>query len=463
MLGRPEMDAYPKTIPRHEVSFHPHSFADPAGRLFWRDGQLYRGISFEQARFFKRLFEEGVIQGLVEKGLLVESNVSPLAIDGYAAVVSHKCVPFVSYPQEWCAAMLKDAALTIIDLVMELTTQDLTLKDAHPWNVLFDGCKPVFVDLTSIAPFTGGSYWQQYDEFCHFCLYPLILMAHGHDRIARSLLPEYGGVQRRELLMLARDVARPCLALPRLLRGGFKRIRSFWNGETRAVNSRLDLLKRIREEIERISFPLSKPDATEQGGAPLLSSTRHNSLAEEQGALRKLMRQLKPSSVLEICADKRQYSREALSLGSRVVSFDTDQVAVARLYEEGHAKDWSVLPLVMDFMKPTPSIGYSNHYSMSATDRFKCEMVLALGLVRKAVLEYFLSFDVLVDGLALFSTRWLVLDFPMLEQKSSSKPRTGYFSWYTRQNFIEALKKRFQSVRIIDGEFDSRVVLLCRK
>jgi hypothetical protein len=166
---------------------------------------------------------------------------------------------------------------------------------------------------------------------------------------------------------------------------------------------------------------------------------------------------------LEICADKRQYSREALSAGSRVVTFDTDQVAVARLYEEGHAKNWSILPLVMDFMKPTPSVGYSNHYSISATDRFRCEMVLALGLVRKAVLEYFLSFDLLVEGLALFSTRWLVLDFPMLEEKSSSKLRTANFLWYTRQNFIEALKKRFQSIRIIDGEFESRAVLLCRK
>jgi hypothetical protein len=460
-VGYQQMSASRETIPRWELSFHPHSFGDPAGRLFWWDGQLYRGITFEQAPFFARLFDDGVIQGLVEKGLLVDSNLTPLAVEGYGAVVSHKSVPYVSYPQEWCAAMLKDAALTIIDLVKELATKGLTLKDAHPWNLLFDGCKPVFVDLSSIAPLTDGPYWQAYDEFCNYCLYPLILMAHGHERIARSLLPEYGGVQRREVLMLARDVTRPRPTLPRLLRGGFKRVKSLWNEETRAANSRLDQLNRMREEIECIKLPLGRPDAT--GAASLLPSRRQDSVAEEQGVLRKLIFELEPSSVLEITVDKQRYFREALSLGSRVVSFDTDQAAVARLYQEGHAKGWSVLPLVMDFMKPTPSIGYSNHYLMAATERFKCEMVLAIGLVRKGVLEYSLSFDLLVEGLALFSTRWVVVDFPMLEEKSSSKPRTGTLSWYTRENFMEVLKKRFQSIRIIDGELDSRAVFLCEK
>jgi hypothetical protein len=175
------------------------------------------------------------------------------------------------------------------------------------------------------------------------------------------------------------------------------------------------------------------------------------------------MFELEPSSVLEISGGKWQYSREALSFSSRVVTFDTDELAVTRLYQEGHSKRWSLLPLVMDFMKPTPSVGYSNHYSISATERLRCEMVLALGLVHKAVFEYFLSFDLVVEGLSLFSTRWLVVDFAILEEKSPSNPRRRNLSWYTRENFMEALKKRFQNVTVIGRECDLRSVLFCEK
>lgn len=191
-------------IPSCEVSFHPHSFADPAGRLFWWNGQLYRGISAEWAGFFRQLFQDGLIKRLIDRGLLQETELTPLILDGYEMVVRHRCVPFASYPNEWCAAMLKDAALTIIELVTELAQRDLTLKDAHPWNVLFDAYRPLYVDLTSIIPQKDDAKWRGYEEFCRFCLYPLILISHGQERIARCLLPEYEGVSKSDLLMLTR-------------------------------------------------------------------------------------------------------------------------------------------------------------------------------------------------------------------------------------------------------------------
>ena len=135
-----------------EVTFHPHSFADDAGRLFWLNDQLCRGIYPKQAPFFAQLFREGVIQNLIEQGLLVETEPTDLIVDGFSMILKHHRIPFISYPQEWCAAMLKDAALNIINLTIELAGRNLTLKDAHPWNVLFDACKPVYVDATSIAP-----------------------------------------------------------------------------------------------------------------------------------------------------------------------------------------------------------------------------------------------------------------------------------------------------------------------
>ena len=99
--------------------------------------------------------------------------------------------------------MLKEAALTTIDLAWELGREGLTLGDAHPWNLLFDieRRKPVFVDLGSIVPIVDFT-WSAYDEFCRFSLYPLLLMSQGEDQLARLLMCEDKGVLGSDILKL---------------------------------------------------------------------------------------------------------------------------------------------------------------------------------------------------------------------------------------------------------------------
>jgi len=182
-------------IPSEEVAFHPHSHGDPAGRLFLWKGELYRGIRAEWAPLWGELLQQGVIQRLVDRGLLIDTETTALRLDGFDLVVRHRRLPFVSYPEEWCATMLKDAGLAILDLVIELAPNGLTLKDGHPWNVLFDAGRFIYVDLTSLAPLPADGGWPGHDSFCRFCLYPLLLISDGHDRFARRVLPESEGVR----------------------------------------------------------------------------------------------------------------------------------------------------------------------------------------------------------------------------------------------------------------------------
>jgi hypothetical protein len=52
-------------IPSNEISFHPLSFQDEAGRLFqWRGG-LYRGISAGSAPFLAQLVQGDALRDLV--------------------------------------------------------------------------------------------------------------------------------------------------------------------------------------------------------------------------------------------------------------------------------------------------------------------------------------------------------------------------------------------------------------
>src|SRR5215471_5400065 len=248
----------PTTIQIGEVTFHPLSFADDAGRVFRWNDFLLRGIYRDKCQFFEQLFDEGTIQDLVESHLLIDSERTEFAADGYGMVVKHRLLPFVSYPNEWCPAMLKDAALLIVDLATALAQRGLSLRDAHPWNVLFDWSRPVYVDLTSIVSGDRSPYWPAYDEFCRFCYYPLILMAHGQERIARSLLPEYDGILRSELAAVMRGSLLSSFVVSRLFNRGVNTLRSFirsGNG-----HSMLPFLTQVKNSIEALHLPSYKSE-----------------------------------------------------------------------------------------------------------------------------------------------------------------------------------------------------------
>jgi hypothetical protein len=481
-------------IPYQEVKFHPHSFGDYHIRLFQWNEQLYRGICTEGAPFFTKLFQDGVIQNLTEQGLLIESECDSLTLDGYELVVRHRRLPFASYPNEWCAAMFKDAVLALVDLAIALAKQGLTLGDAHPWNLLFDidKGKPVFVDLGSID-FINDSTWRVYDEFCQFCLYPLLLMSSGQTRMARLLMCEDEGVLKSDLLRLTSG-SRLSGAIPNrslfshlesALRQQipasslqqFKKLLSevgLLNRRSSKQNSQADVLgnmrekshlkflENIRSEVEIIFFPSPKLEKRAESELSL-SLFLQDYWTAKQKIIHKILSELQPATVLDIGSGSGWYSKLAASLGSKVVSLDVDETCITQLYAEAHAQQLPILPLVMDFTKPTPARGLANHWAIAATERFPCEMVLALAVVDHLVLKQRLNFDQIVEGLAQFSKRWAVVEFIPREDPAVSKLWSERVSWYTLEQFIDALRKRFGKVRAMQAGPESRVLLLCEK
>ena len=139
-------------IPAAEIQWINDSFVDPSGRVFeWR-GEIYRAIHPSHVAFWQHLFDNGNVHELVRDNLLVSSELTELKSDPGTLVIHHKKVPVVSYCFEWSPGMLKQAALLTLELCIRLAEKELTLQDAHPWNILFDGHTPVFIDLGSMTP-----------------------------------------------------------------------------------------------------------------------------------------------------------------------------------------------------------------------------------------------------------------------------------------------------------------------
>ena len=89
--------------------------------------------------------------------------------------------------------MLRDAALLTLDLCLEFIQTKWILKDATPWNILFDGSTPFLVDVTSIMPQDNNLLWVAYDQFCRLFLFPLLVGEVLSGTTSRALLLYSGG------------------------------------------------------------------------------------------------------------------------------------------------------------------------------------------------------------------------------------------------------------------------------
>jgi hypothetical protein len=268
--------------------------------------------------------------------------------------------------------MFKDATLAVLALGLELVEYGLILKDHHLWNVTFDACHPIYVDLTSIVPLRSDTCWPSYDKFCRYCLYPLLLIAADHERIARHLMPDYEGAQRTETELLTGNAPRS--------------LRKLVGYRPRHSSSQTDYLKELRGVIDQIELPANAAHKT-----------------ESPAALAKILGELRPRSLLDLGGG-------GAITDVNTVSFDADSARAAQRYQEAREGRLPLLPLVMDFTKPTPSIGFGGHYSMAASERFQCEMVFAPANALQAMRSRSLNFDQIVEGLALFTSRWLVVE-----------------------------------------------------
>ena len=160
----------------------PASFRDPDATVFVQDGRIFRGLSRSAARSHTAATDAGLIAKLVERGWLVDHWAAtppgtPPAGVPTDLVLEARRVPVVSYPYEWSFSMLRDAALLTLDITEACLQAGFQMKDATAYNVVFDGSRPVMIDLTSIEEGFDG-VWTAYGQFCDHFLAPLLLEAH---------------------------------------------------------------------------------------------------------------------------------------------------------------------------------------------------------------------------------------------------------------------------------------------
>lgn len=348
--------------------------------------------------------------------------------------------------------MLKDAALLTLDVAIELERLGLELHDGHPWNVLFEGCTPKFIDFGSICPkgTAGSSFLPQFVETF---LYPLLLMANGRAKQARSLL-----VNRRT--RRGRHLTRRDVGWQLALGGSVGLLLRFVTGRYGpGTGGRAAVLEDLRNIVSAIEVQLEQTAWSRYCDEEVDEEMRDQWMTKRKVA-HGVLERLRPLTVLDIGSNTGWFSKLSALSGSRVVAFDVDEPSINRMYMNDEARRLSVLPLAMDFRRPTPAYGL-NLRCPPAIERFKCDLVLGLAIVHHLVFKQNEDFDSIAEGLAEYSQRWLLVEFVPKEDRYVSEYFTENHDWYSLENFIGALERKFKTIEILPSSPHPRTLVLC--
>lgn len=476
-------------IPADEVVPHRGSIGiDPRGRLFEWNGELLRGVRPEYDEVFSRFLALPSVRALQERGLLIAAEETDYVLDGYARVVSHPRLPFVSYPFEWCGPMLKDAALAVLDVNLALLEDGFVIKDPSSWNLLFDGPQPVWVDFSGIWPIEDVGYGLKLyeDWFGRFYTYPLRLISGGNGRIARVLQHDVEhGVRRDDFAraglhpveavrsfaeratVAARWRASGKLPQPfaewmlRGLRGGGEKIAA---ADRPTRDDWRALFLRVRSKVEAIDIPVPRTKWSHYYEKSLSPASPLEGLSPKHRNVERVLRELAPAKVVDIGGSAGWFARLAASLGSTVAAFDADESAIANLYREERSEGGRVLPLVMDVKEPSPAYGLLGRRVASAPERLEADLAMALAVMHHLTTGQGLDFDQVVGSLALFTKRWLLVEWI----DPTDATFAGYYAgripgWYEREAFTRALEKTFVVRETIASHPETRELLLCER
>lgn len=447
----------------------PSSFRDPAGFVFFEDGEPYRAVSTGYLPHLRLLESSGLAEELQGEGLLIGHEEVPAEsgpFDGIAAVLRPEKIGLIAYPYEWPFSALKDAALATLDIQIRALQFGMTLKDASAFNIQFHHGRPVLIDTLSFEPYEEGKPWAGYSQFCRHFLAPLALMAYGHREcgrlsqlwiegvpldVASALLPRATrwkpGIQIH-LHMHARSSRREAIGTepPRVSRNGL-----------------LGLLDSLRKTVGNLELADHRTTWSHY-----YEDTNYTAeaMAAKRQIVAEMVAQCKPATVWDLGANTGEFSRIAADAGAQVAAWDMDAGAVDRHYRQIRLEgERRVLPLILDLSAPSPALGWNLQERESWISRGPCDLGMALALVHHLAFGNNVPLRKVAELFAQVSPRWIVEFVPKSDSQVQRMlaSRTDIFSGYSQAGFEQAFGTAFQIERRAAIPGSERILYsLCR-
>lgn len=428
------------------------TFRDPEGRLFESEDRILRHIYSQHVPAVLSWIQSPLAGRWIEQHRMVPTRIVD-SEPGKPALLEHERIFFPTYPWEWSPGQWVDAASLTLSLCEEAVDEGFILKDATPLNILFSGSRPVFVDVLSFEHRDPQSpLWNAYAQFVRTFLLPLCAYVHLGWPLSATLQRRDGYVPADlspflPLVRRWRYPFRSLVTLPLLLeknaRSGVKQPHVSEDVSAFAVHG---LLRSARKLLKSVT-----PAARKSRWSNYTHSALHYA-AEDRSAKQEFvgnaLDRIRPARVLDVGANTGVYSRIAAGCGAQVVAWDTDVQASDINWQTAHRDGLSILPVIADFARPTPAVGWRNRENPSLLDRAKGQFdcVLMLGILHHLLVADQIPLDAILAQLAEITTRWAIVEWvPKQDSQFDGlcRGRQQLYEHLTEDRFALMLSKQF--------------------
>jgi len=463
----------------------PRSFRDPDATLVEHEGRLIRAVRGHALVDFRRMLEDPIVRQWMDQGRLVRTR--PLsrietppqfaAFDGEC--FEHERIAFVSHPAEWAPEMLAAAGTLTLELARALLPRGWQLKDATPANVLFRNSEPVFVDLPSIIAREAGScLWIARHQFETTFLLPVIASVEAQLPLAWTLSNPVAGISHEALAAILgmrrwlkprlwQSVALPAVLATRAAVGGPE------SGPAMKASSEEQarfILERSLAGLERqVSRCVARLAVRSSHWHRYTATRRHYGSADleaKHSFVTDVIAGTRPRRTLDIGANTGEYSEIASRRGD-VVALDSDERSVAAIWRRARESKLPILPLVGNFGRPTPAVGWRNREQESllarAAETF--DLVLMLAVVHHLRVTEGVPLAEQFDAVAAITRRHLLVEYvPVTDPMFAAlaRGREPLYPDCLHPAFEATLLERFQIERKHELS-NGRVLYLARR
>lgn len=401
---------------------------DPAGYVFEYNGRIYRRLIGAAAGHWRTFVDTSLASQLMGDGVLIHTqaamDIDPLLCapmdapganlqDDNGLVLLHERVPVVSYAQEWCFSMLRDAALLHLDLMTRLIPAGWILKDANPSNVQWMKGTLTLIDVASIEPYISGP-WRAYGQFCRTMLFPLLASAYGRLPL-QPLLKGHGLVgmdsATASRLLSGRASFKPGVLMhvhiQSWLQGLADRRRSSGTANQLTAGIGADAVLQMVAGLRRVLESIPTPAPTTWTGYRFTSTYTEAQLADKRKIIDSWCdtHMLSTDLVMDVGCNTGDFSEVLAGHAGQVISIDADMACIDDLYRRAVPR---VLPLVVDASAPTPAAGWFLNEQQPFPQRARPDLSVWLAVIHHLAIHNGVRLDEVVRGIVGTSPQMIV-------------------------------------------------------
>jgi 2-polyprenyl-3-methyl-5-hydroxy-6-metoxy-1,4-benzoquinol methylase len=472
------------------------SFRDPAGSLFPYRGRILRVVNGTGAADLEAFLASQAGRKLMAAGAVVPTRAldaaecrellaDPSVRELYDArggqmILEHERVDFPSFPYEWTAGMLHAAALLTLDLAQALLADGLGLKDGTPYNILFRGPEPVFIDVLSFERRQpGDATWLPYAQFVRTFLLPLLAnQAYGLG-LDQILTTRRDGLEPEEVYRWSKPWQRlrppffSLVSMPTWLGGKHKQddnsiYRKKLLSDAEKARFILDhLLNGLRRTLHRLK-PAEGISSVWSGYMTANNNYTADHFQAKQRFVEEALAEFRPRSVLDVGANTGHFSALAARGGAKVVAVDYYPVVLGDVWRNARREKLEILPLAVNLTRPSPGTGWRNQECASFLDRArgKFDAVLMLAVIHHMLVTERVPLAEILDLAAELTANLLVIEFIAPEDSMFQRLTRGREELHkdlTPELFESLCGRHFEIVRRQHVEGTTRWLYLLRK